>query len=69
MLDKTPGKGKLDPRGIQCIFLGYDETSKGFPVWVPKQAEGNNHTQYKISQYHVARGKVCEFNKYRTDRL
>jgi len=37
MLDKTPGKGKLDPRGIHCIFLGYDETSKGFRVWVPSK--------------------------------
>lgn len=24
-LDKTPGKGKLDPREIKCTFLGYDE--------------------------------------------
>jgi len=37
MLDKIPGKNKLDPRGIQCIFFGYDEILKGFHVWVPNK--------------------------------
>ncbi|KYM95373.1 Copia protein [Cyphomyrmex costatus] len=37
MLDKTPGKGKLDPRGIKCTFLGYDEPSRSFRVWVPSR--------------------------------
>lgn len=37
MLDKTPGKGKLEPRGIRCIFLGYDESSRGYREWVPSK--------------------------------
>lgn len=37
MLDKTPDKGKLEPRGIRCIFLGYDESSRGYRVWIPSK--------------------------------
>lgn len=37
MLDKAPGKGKLDPRGIKCIFFGYDESSRCYRVWVPSK--------------------------------
>lgn len=30
MLDKTSDKGKLEARGIRCIFLGYDESSRSY---------------------------------------
>jgi len=35
ILNKSPDKGKLDPRGIPGIFVGYSDTSKGFKIWVP----------------------------------
>lgn len=37
MLDKAPGKRKLDPRGIRCTFLGYDEPSRSYRVWIPSR--------------------------------
>lgn len=37
MLNKAPGKGKLDLRGIKCIFVGYDKSSKSYRVWVPSK--------------------------------
>lgn len=37
MLDKAPGKGKLEPRGLRCTFLGYDEPSRSYRVWVPSK--------------------------------
>ena len=36
-LDKTPGKGKFDPRGRECVFIGYSEKSKGYRVWIPSE--------------------------------
>ncbi|KYN06048.1 Copia protein, partial [Cyphomyrmex costatus] len=35
VLDKSPNKGKMDPRGIPGIFVGYFEISKGFKIWIP----------------------------------
>uniref|UniRef100_A0A5S6QJ23 Integrase catalytic domain-containing protein n=1 Tax=Trichuris muris TaxID=70415 RepID=A0A5S6QJ23_TRIMR len=32
VLKKRLGKGKFDPRGIPCTFVGYSEVSKGFRV-------------------------------------
>ncbi|KFD64092.1 hypothetical protein M514_23802 [Trichuris suis] len=32
VLKKRPEKGKFDPRGILCTFVGYSEVSKGFRV-------------------------------------
>lgn len=36
LLDKSPGKGKQDPRTTEGTFIGYAETSKGYRVWIPK---------------------------------
>ena len=35
-LNKTPNKGKFEPRAIDGILVGYDDTSKGYRIWVPK---------------------------------
>lgn len=37
VLDKDPSKGKLEPKGIQCIFVGYDTSAKGYRMWVPNE--------------------------------
>lgn len=37
VLDKNPSKGKFDPRGIKCLFVGYDTSAKGYRVWVPSE--------------------------------
>lgn len=36
-LNKNPNKGKFDQRGIECRFLGYDDSSKGYRLWNPSQ--------------------------------
>lgn len=36
LLDKSPSKGKLEPRATEGIFIGYADTSKGYRVWIPK---------------------------------
>lgn len=36
-LDKNPGKGKFDARGIKCQFVGYDDRSKAYRVWLPNE--------------------------------
>lgn len=35
-LDKTPNKGKFDPRGIEGTFVGYSDRSKAYRIWSPK---------------------------------
>lgn len=35
-LDKTPNKGKFDPRSKECIFVGYSNESKAYRLWNPK---------------------------------
>lgn len=37
ILDKSPSKGKFEPRGKECIFLGYDNQSKAYRVWLPRE--------------------------------
>ena len=37
ILDKTPSRGKFDPKGIPGTFVGYSENSKAFRVWVPSE--------------------------------
>lgn len=36
ILDKSPGKGKFDPRGQEGIFVGYSDKSKAYRMWSPK---------------------------------
>lgn len=37
VLDKTPNKDKLAPRGVEGIFVGYSETSKAYRIWIPAE--------------------------------
>ncbi|KYN12083.1 Copia protein, partial [Trachymyrmex cornetzi] len=37
VLDKTPNKGKFDPRGIEGTFVGYAENAKAYRVWIPNE--------------------------------
>jgi hypothetical protein len=33
--DNRPTVGKLDPKAVKCIFLGYSGTQKGYVCWSP----------------------------------
>ena len=33
--NKRPNVGKLDPRAIKCVFVGYSGTQKGYVCWSP----------------------------------
>lgn len=33
--DHRPSVGKLDPRAIKCVFVGYSSTQKGYKRWDP----------------------------------
>ncbi|KAJ3668810.1 hypothetical protein LUZ61_022792 [Rhynchospora tenuis] len=33
--DNRPSVGKLDPRAVKCIFVGYSATQKGYVCWSP----------------------------------
>ena len=33
--DNRPNVGKLDPRAVRCIFVGYSATQKGYACWSP----------------------------------
>ncbi|KAF9661127.1 hypothetical protein SADUNF_Sadunf19G0035400 [Salix dunnii] len=34
-LDNRPSVGKLDPRAVKCVFVGYSATQKGYVCWNP----------------------------------
>lgn len=50
ILDKTPNKGKFEPRGLQGIFVGYPENSKGYRVWIPSERKIKSFQGREISQ-------------------
>jgi hypothetical protein len=33
--DNRPSVGKLDPRTVKCVFVGYSATQKGYVCWSP----------------------------------
>jgi hypothetical protein len=35
--DHRPTVGKLDPRAIKCIFVGYSSRQKGYKCWCPTE--------------------------------
>ena len=37
ILNKTPTRGKFDPKGIPGTFVGYSENFKKFRVWIPSE--------------------------------
>lgn len=37
ILDKTPTRGKFEPRTKEGIFIGYPEQTKGYRIWLPEE--------------------------------
>lgn len=37
IVDKSPSKDKLAPRGIEGVFVGYAKTAKAYRVWIPAE--------------------------------
>jgi hypothetical protein len=33
--DNRPGRTKLDPKSLRCIFVGYSDTQKGYRCYSP----------------------------------
>ena len=33
--DHRPSIGKLDPRAVKCVFMGYSSSQKGYKCWSP----------------------------------
>jgi len=36
-LNKNPARGKFDPRGRECILIGYSDIAKAYRVWYPSE--------------------------------
>ena len=35
--DYRPSVGKLDPRAVKCVFVGYSGKQKGYKCWCPSE--------------------------------
>ena len=44
--ESRPYVGKLDPRAVKCVFVGYSATQKGYVCWSPVVLRSDNGTEY-----------------------
>lgn len=60
-LDKSPGKGKLQPRARKCIFLGYSTETKGYRVWLSEEKKVEISRDIKLMNEFLPKQKFDDF--------
>ena len=60
-LNKTPGKGKFQPRARECIFLGYSDESKGYRVWLTDEKKVEVTRDIKFINEFLPKQKFKDF--------
>lgn len=69
ILNRHPGRGKIDDRGKNGIFVGYDTKSKGYRIWIPEERVIQRETSNSFKILKILQPETTKNSLQKTSRI